>query len=160
MHSYRRAYAQETKYTNRLESRIKGFNEDEVEDRLNDSFEWEIHEKIEYDKFMEHYNEMNDLHNEKKEKLMIEKKSLSRKYSKSPQRGILNNKKEKEPVLKAKNVPRKKSGRKGDLKDRISSRTEDELMIDILLSGTAATLLIQTAKKIYIGFVGDSLVAL
>jgi serine/threonine protein phosphatase PrpC len=33
-------------------------------------------------------------------------------------------------------------------------------MIDILLSGTTATLIIQTQKKIYIGWVGDSLVAL
>ena len=49
---------------------------------------------------------------------------------------------------------------KGDLRDRISTRAEDELMIDILLSGTAATLLIQTPKKIYIGYIGDSLVAL
>ena len=33
-------------------------------------------------------------------------------------------------------------------------------MIDILLSGTAATLMIQTPKKIYIGWIGDSMVAL
>lgn len=100
---------------------------------------------------------------EKKEKLLIEKKSLSRKYSKSPSPGSIlrNSSKEKKPVIKAQNVPiKKKNQRKGDLKDRISGRSEEELMIDILLSGTAATLLIQTSKKIYIGFIGDSLVAL
>lgn len=43
---------------------------------------------------------------------------------------------------------------------RLSIRQEDENMIDILLSGTTATLIIQTQKKIYIGWVGDSLVAL
>lgn len=33
-------------------------------------------------------------------------------------------------------------------------------MIDILLSGTSATLVIQTPKKVYIGWIGDCLVAL
>ena len=37
---------------------------------------------------------------------------------------------------------------------RVSTRSEDENMIDILLSGTAATLVIQTPKKIYIGWIG------
>jgi hypothetical protein len=62
-----------------------------------------------------------------------------------PPGGILrSSSKEPHPdVIKASNVPkRKKNPRKGDLKDRISGRSEEELMIDILLSGTAATLLI------------------
>ena len=33
-------------------------------------------------------------------------------------------------------------------------------MVDILLAGTSATLVIQTPKKVYIGWIGDSLVAL
>lgn len=162
MHSYRRTYNQENNYVKKLQSRIKDFKQDEVDERLNDSFEWEIHEKIQYDKFMDNYNEMCSIQAEKKEKLMIEKKSMSRKYSKSPSGGILRSpSKETKPILKAQNVPKKtKNQRKGDLKDRISGRSEEELMIDILLSGTAATLLIQTSKKIYIGFIGDSLVAL
>lgn len=47
-----------------------------------------------------------------------------------------------------------------DREERLSIRNEEENMIDILLSGTTATLIIQTQKKIYIGWVGDSLVAL
>jgi serine/threonine protein phosphatase PrpC len=104
MHSYRRSYNQETKYVKKLQERIKNFDKEEVEDRLNDSFEWEIHEKIEFDKFMNHYNEMKTMQADKKEKLMIEKKSLSRRYSKSPSGGSIlrNSSKEKKPVtLKA-----------------------------------------------------------
>jgi serine/threonine protein phosphatase PrpC len=47
-----------------------------------------------------------------------------------------------------------------DREERLSIRSEEENMIDILLSGSTATLIIQTQKKIYIGWVGDSLVAL
>ena len=47
-----------------------------------------------------------------------------------------------------------------DREERLSIRNEEENMMDILLSGTTATLIIQTQKKIYIGWVGDSLVAL
>ena len=46
-----------------------------------------------------------------------------------------------------------------DREERISIRKQEETMTDILLSGTTATLIIQTGKKIYIGWVGDSLVA-
>jgi serine/threonine protein phosphatase PrpC len=47
-----------------------------------------------------------------------------------------------------------------DREERLSIRNEEENMMDILLSGSTATLIIQTQKKIYIGWVGDSLVAL
>ena len=50
--------------------------------------------------------------------------------------------------------------RDGELMRRVARRKRDELMFDILLSGTSATLLIMTARKIYIGWVGDSLVAM
>jgi len=50
--------------------------------------------------------------------------------------------------------------RENDLTRRITSRAEEENLIDILLSGTTATLVIQTSKKIYIGWIGDSLVAM
>ena len=43
-----------------------------------------------------------------------------------------------------------------DRKDRISQRKEEEKYFDLLLSGTSATLVIQTPKKLYIGWVGDS----
>ena len=33
-------------------------------------------------------------------------------------------------------------------------------MMDILLSGTSATLVIQTSKKVYIGWIGDTLIAM
>jgi len=39
-------------------------------------------------------------------------------------------------------------------------RIEQEKSNDSLLSGTSATLVIQTNKKIYVGWVGDTLVAL
>ena len=50
--------------------------------------------------------------------------------------------------------------RESELLRRAARRQRSEKMFDILLSGTSATLLIQTARKIYIGWVGDSLVAM
>lgn len=50
--------------------------------------------------------------------------------------------------------------RDSELARRAGRRFRNESMFDILLSGTSATLLIQTARKIYIGWVGDSLVAM
>jgi serine/threonine protein phosphatase PrpC len=44
-----------------------------------------------------------------------------------------------------------------NLNERASNRSIDEKFLDIALSGTSATLVIQTIKKIYIGWVGDSL---
>lgn len=43
---------------------------------------------------------------------------------------------------------------------RVTERKIEENKMDILLSGTTATLVIQTPKKLYIGWIGDSLVAL
>lgn len=53
-----------------------------------------------------------------------------------------------------------KQKREEDIKRKIMDRKQDEMLFDILLSGTSVTLLIHTPKKVYIGFVGDSLVAL
>jgi serine/threonine protein phosphatase PrpC len=47
-----------------------------------------------------------------------------------------------------------------DLKKRICTRSEAEKSFDILLSGTSATLVIQTPKKLHLGWIGDSNVAL
>ena len=46
--------------------------------------------------------------------------------------------------------------RNDDMRDRIATRYENENVFDNLLSGTTATLIIQTQKKLYIGWVGDS----
>lgn len=53
-----------------------------------------------------------------------------------------------------------KKRRDEDIKQRIRKRKKDEKMFDILLSGCSVTLLVHTPKKIYVGYVGDSLVAL
>ena len=50
--------------------------------------------------------------------------------------------------------------RNEDVKERMGQRNEDENKFDILLSGTTATLVIQTARKVYIGWVGDSRVTI
>lgn len=39
---------------------------------------------------------------------------------------------------------------------RLKNRAPDENLIDIALSGTTATLVIQTSKKLYTAYVGDS----
>lgn len=44
--------------------------------------------------------------------------------------------------------------------EHLSKRKEHEKYCDVLLSGTSATVVIQTKKKIYYGWVGDSLIAL
>lgn len=44
-----------------------------------------------------------------------------------------------------------------DLEERICIRGEDEMKFDILLSGTSATLVIQTQKKVHVGWIGDSM---
>ena len=49
--------------------------------------------------------------------------------------------------------------RNEDLKKRISAREESENAFDILLSGTSATLVIQLEKKLYVAWVGDSMLA-
>lgn len=58
-----------------------------------------------------------------------------------------------------------KISRKGDLsrqqqennlKESVMKRSEDEDNIDIALSGTSATLVIQTTKRLYLAWVGDS----
>jgi serine/threonine protein phosphatase PrpC len=47
-----------------------------------------------------------------------------------------------------------------DMRKRLSNRDENEDAIDNILSGTTATLIIQTQKKLYIGWVGDSQVTI
>ena len=42
----------------------------------------------------------------------------------------------------------------------MSDHRSKDKMIDVLLSGTTATLVIQTPQKVYIGWIGDSLVAM
>lgn len=49
--------------------------------------------------------------------------------------------------------------RNADLKNRISAREESENAFDILLSGTSATLVIQLERKLYVAWVGDSMLA-
>ena len=44
--------------------------------------------------------------------------------------------------------------------DKLGTRHKKETMFDILLSGTSATIVIQTSRKVYIGWVGDTLVAM
>lgn len=43
------------------------------------------------------------------------------------------------------------------MRQRVSRRAKDEEMFDNLLSGTTATLVIQTPKKLYLGWIGDSM---
>ena len=47
-----------------------------------------------------------------------------------------------------------------NLIEKLKQRAEEEKMIDIALSGTSATLVIQMEKKLYIAWVGDSKVVL
>ena len=47
-----------------------------------------------------------------------------------------------------------------DWTKKAAARPKKETMFDILLSGTSATLVIQTLRKVYVGWVGDSLVAM
>ena len=47
-----------------------------------------------------------------------------------------------------------------DQLDRIKKRKEEQEYFDILLSGTTATLIIQLPKRMYIGFVGDTMVTM
>jgi serine/threonine protein phosphatase PrpC len=50
--------------------------------------------------------------------------------------------------------------RNEDLNKRICTRNENEKSFDILLSGTSATIVIQTPKKLHYGWIGDSNIAL
>lgn len=47
-----------------------------------------------------------------------------------------------------------------DWTKKAATRPKKETMFDILLSGTSATLVIQTVRRVYIGWVGDTLVAM
>ena len=50
--------------------------------------------------------------------------------------------------------------RNEDLNSRICTRDPKQREFDILLSGTSATLVIQTNKKLHFGWIGDSNIAL
>ena len=137
-----------------FENRFPKKSKEELEDIdyiIKDSFEWELNEKEEHDQYIFSRDQL--------------LKSLLKSYQKQDKH--VKSKKDKEASkVDAQNFETKKGAGKTankkqtDNKRKYGLRSEEELMIDILLSGTAATLMIQTPKKIYIGWIGDSMVAL
>lgn len=139
-----------------VESKQRSKKQSQPEDSegSGDGYDFELYEEKAYGEHQEEVRMLN-IEQERIQRVQPDKKSEPKDSKDSNNENTVESKKEKE-----KDTDTIGKIRNDDLNGRICTRDPKERGIDILLSGTSATLVIQTNKKLHFGWIGDSNIAL